>query len=379
MAVTTDVYNISYDLSVNDQYIYAASWAGGIRRYNYLPTIIGNNKWEIVPLPRDGELELICGEINTENYKLNPIDPDGTEDGGNHNHKGFSVFAIDNYQGNDWVWAGSAAGINKGKINGNCIDWENNYTSLNSNISGNWVIGITYQENLGRLWAITWATAYPETNALSYTDDWGDTWHTTQPSGYSEKVYNLYSSDGTILAASESGLYASENGEHWERYDRPVDDVTGEEILSEPVLSVYQSGEFNWLWEGSSDGLAVSLDDGISWTVHRFWEATNPGSDNELFSAYPNPFFINDYNQVGSDGYLRFVYYDAENEGAEIDIFDFAMDRVIHLDLPHFIGDEGEFLWNGRNEFGDKVTNGVYFCRLYLNGSYYWTKVAIIN
>ena len=40
---------------------------------------------------------------------------------------------------------------------------------------------------------------------------------------------------------------------------------------------------------------------------------------------------------------------------------------------------ESEVVWNGRNEYGDKVANGVYFCRLSLNGEYYWTKLAIIN
>ena len=41
--------------------------------------------------------------------------------------------------------------------------------------------------------------------------------------------------------------------------------------------------------------------------------------------------------------------------------------------------DENEIIWNGRNDYGDKVANGVYFCRLFLNGEYYWTKLAVIN
>ncbi len=63
-----------------------------------------------------------------KNYYLNPRDP---ADGGNHNHKAFSVLAYENR-----VWVGTANGINKGtlieeitEISPNeyeilsCIDW----------------------------------------------------------------------------------------------------------------------------------------------------------------------------------------------------------------------------------------------------------------
>jgi hypothetical protein len=58
------------------------------------------------------------------------------------------------------------------------------------------------------------------------------------------------------------------------------------------------------------------------------------------------------------------------------------MDQVIHLNNNnHFVleDDQNEVVWNGRNEYGDKVVNGVYFCRLSLNGEYYWTKLAVVN
>ena len=43
-----------------------------------------------------------------KNYYLNPRDP---ADGGNHNHKAFSVLAFE-----DRVWVGTANGINKGTL-----------------------------------------------------------------------------------------------------------------------------------------------------------------------------------------------------------------------------------------------------------------------
>jgi len=365
LAVTTEINNISYDLSIGGDYIYAASWAGGLRRYG--PLYSEQKTWQIIPLPVDSDSSLICGVVNLETYELNPNDP---VNGGNHNHKGFSVYVDDNT-----VWAGTANGINKGIIEEDCINWEHHYTSTWNNISGNWVIGFINQKlenGTDRLWAITWAgDDSNEIHALSYTDDGGETWNITSPSGESEKVYNLYANENRIWAATASGLYVSEDGNHWEKYSRPIDALTGEEILSESVLAVYSQD--NWLWVGANDGISIIENDTIT-TIHRFWEPANP------FSAHPNPFLINDYNQVNNDGHVRFIYSNPGNDNSSIEIFDFAMDKVIQLNNSHLVdNNESEVIWNGRNEYGDKVANGVYFCRLSLNGKYNWTKLAVVN
>ena len=100
-----------------------------------------------------------------------------------------------------------------------------------------------------------------------------------------------------------------------------------------------------------------------------------------MLNAYPNPFLINDYNIVGHDGHVRFIYSNPYEHSGNIDVFDFAMDKVIHLNNPYptSLNGENEIIWNGRNEYGDKIANGVYFCRLSLNGKYFWTKLAVIN
>ncbi|MDP6569733.1 MAG: hypothetical protein QGF57_00670 [Candidatus Marinimicrobia bacterium] len=373
LLASAEVNNVSYDLSLNADYLYAASWAGGIRRYALEQTEPGGG-WQNIPLPLDDDLNLLCGVIDSS-YFLNPRDP---VDNGNHNHKGFSVYTIA-----DTVWAGTAAGINKGIINGECIDWVGHYTSWMQNISGNWVIGFTHQEftDKTRLWAITWAAdSQGEFHGLSYTDDGGESWHTTMPSGSSEKVYNLYGDSSGIWAAAESGLYYSIDGIHWEKHLRPVDDTSGEELLSESAMTVYHNQLSDELWMGNGDGLAKSNDNGSSWTVYRFWEKNNANSEEEFLSVYPNPFFINDYNQVNGDGFVRFVFPNASQKSNRIDIFDFAMDRVTQVQgNTLLIGSESEILWNGRNEFGDKAVNGVYFCRLTLGQTTYWTKLIIIN
>ena len=83
---------------------------------------------------------------------------------------------------------------------------------------------------------------------------------------------------------------------------------------------------------------------------------------------------------MGGDGHVRFTYSNPENYSGTINIFDFSMDKVIQLNNPHLVNNnESEVIWNGRNEYGDQVANGVYFCRLSLNGKYYWTKLAVVN
>ena len=87
-----------------------------------------------------------------------------------------------------------------------------------------------------------------------------------------------------------------------------------------------------------------------------------------------------DYSRVDGDGHVRFRYSNPENDNSSIDIFDFAMDRVIQLDNSHLVNNnESEIIWNGRNDYGDQVANGVYFCRLSIDGMYYWTKLAVVN
>ena len=372
LAVTTEINNISYDLAIDENYIYAASWAGGLRRYG--PFYKEQQSWEIIPLPMDKDTNLICDQIDLDTYELNPNDP---VNGGNHNHKGFSVYLM-----NDTIWAGTANGINKGIIGTDCINWVQHYTSSKDYISGNWIIGFTHQEfeTFTRLWAITWATENPETHALSYTDNSGEQWHITSPSGSSEKIYNIHTNGNRIWAASESGLYISHDGNHWEKYSRPFDDNTGEELITTPVLSIYY-GANDWLWLGTADGIAISDNHGLNWTIHRFWMPTNIKDKEKIFFAYPNPFLINDYNQVKNEGHMRFVYSNPNQYSSKIDVFDFAMDKVIHLHNSNQVNLDGEneIIWNGHNEYGEKVNNGVYFCRLNLNGKYYWTKLAVIN
>ena len=158
-------------------------------------------------------------------------------------------------------------------------------------------------------------------------------------------------------------LFVSEDGHYWEKYNRPIEITSGEELFSESVMTTYFSEALNWIWVGTGDGIGI-IEDTTS-TIFRFSEPANP------FSAYPNPFLIDDINQVNGDGHVRFKYLNPNNELGTIDIFDFAMEKVIQLTHAFMIdSDESEIIWNGKNDYGDQVANGVYFCRLSLNNKY---------
>ena len=184
-------------------------------------------------------------------------------------------------------------------------------------------------------------------------------------------------SNKNIIASTDHGLYKSdfEDGKFW-IYLPATEDINGERILTNNFYTAISisEGEIDTFLVGTEDGLSIISTTGEILDNIRNWESP------KSFSAYPNPFFINEYNQVGNDKYVRLIYSNPNQFSGEIDIFDFAMDHVIHLNnFKPITIDENEIVWNGRNESGDKVANGAYFCRLSLNGKYYWTKLAVIN
>ena len=363
LTITTTIQNISYDLDVQGNYIYSTSWAGGLRRFNYK---VDTPEWEVIPLPMDDQDSLYCKNIDFRSYSLNPVEID--------NQKAFSIYA----ESDTILWVGSAGGINKGVVQGDgCINWKNYNKDDGLEF---WIIGIIPQhfDSFTRLWLISWDSAPPSGHKLTYTDDGGKTWDVvTQFENLDIVVYNLSFSSKNIIATTDHGLYKSafDDGKFW--IPLPVtEDINGERILTNNYYTAISisEGEIDTFLVGTEDGLSIISTAGEILDNIREWES--PTS----FSAYPNPFFINEYNQVDNNKYVRLIYSNPNQFSGEIDIFDFAMDHVIYLNnFKPITIDENEIVWNGRNKSGDKVANGAYFCRLSLNGKYNWTKLAVIN
>jgi len=389
LPVTVPEANVTYDACIDNGFLWIASWAGGLRRYN-----INNGSWEIVPMPMDAQdsLSTCTGFIDIDGrpimpgYYLNPRDPG---DGGNHNHKAFSVLAY-----KDTVWVGTANGINRGVMVNeiiqqgenqvdilDCIEWVH-YTYENG-LSGNFVVGLSRQvwNNQTIIWAATMnADNAGEVRGLSYTRDGGLTWNKTL---LGQRIYNVFAKDSLILASSQSGLWKSLDGENWALFDPAIDTtfLSISQVLTNVVYtSVWdQRDSSNNFWIGTPDGLAFSSDvHGASWTIYQ------AEYDSIEFYAYPNPFSPYNHNQLGNEGYVRFHTGNVSpNQIIELDIFNFAMEKVYHKDfnLSNYIG---ALKWDGRGLNGKLVDNGVYFIRMKYSPfnkspQDYWDKLILVK
>ena len=407
LAVTTEVNNVTYDLAIDENYIYSTSWAGGLQRFDYT---IENPEWEVIPLPMDYQEFLYCGEIDIDNYELNPKDPG---DGGNHNHKGFSVYIDESV-----IWVGTANGLNKGTFDGDCINWTHITTS--QGLSGNWVVGIESYEQI--TYAITWSTGSTEKIGLSYSKNNGENWDVVKYfTDNSIKLYNLKFDTEYMYASTIEGLYKSSNSKgacehrgyydhgygdeeyckdflteadcdmyseckwhadfkYWEKYSQFIDVLTEEQVLDNSVYSSFISSDNN-LWIGTGDGLAI-IDENGNTSINRFWQNTESPVDGDFnFSVYPNPFYTKDYNVFNGTGHVRFISNLGKIENPHIDIFNFSMDHVKTLYNYNIITTTGEieFIWDGKSSAGNTVANGVYFCKIQDGKNEFWAKLVVVN
>jgi len=370
LAITTSIGNATYDVVIFQEAIWAVSWYGGLRRYD-----LEHRQWTPVPLPRDGDTTFSSLNI-PEDYELNSREP---KDGGNNNHRAFSVIAHDSV-----IWVGTGAGINKGVVGPatDAITWTH-YTSQRDGLPGNWVVALHHQvvDGIERIWAATWATPNSaESRGVCYTEDGGRTWKVAL---VGQKAQNFASYGKAVYVATGNGLYKSEDGMNWALFSSAVDQLTGEQVWAEETYGVLYDSRDSSLWIGTPDGLARTRDAGVSWEIERsFVSTTTPGE--ARFYAYPNPFYLVEDNFRDGSGHVRFQYHiDAGEIGAtvtaRISINDFAMDPVTSLSREHTIAGDFSQVWDGRNDAGHQVANGVYYCRLTIGQTENWTKVMVIK
>jgi len=369
LPVTTNVNNTTWDIALTDDYVYIVSWAGGIRRSADM-----GQTWQRIPLPSDDIDRLACGD--SIDFVINPRDPPE----GNHNHKGFSVLTY-----GDTVWIGTANGINLGIVESpDCISWRK-FTAQNSPISGNFVVALARQVWRGKetIWAATLpAEGAGEYYAVSKTSDGGLTWTTTL---INERAYNFAFQDSIIYVCTQNGLFKSIDGENWAIYT-PIDDPSsGEQIYSEDFYAATvddREGQ-NYLWVGTSDGIAKTASDGLNWKVFRTAVSTKSAGQPAIY-AYPNPFAPYHHNVLGDDGHVRVQYYMDQTGSVRLEVYNFAMECVYRGGWQSIInaGDH-HLVWNGRAMNGEIVANGTYFCKLIQksNGREkdYWTKLIVIK
>ena len=389
LPITVKEANVTYDAAISGNYIWITSWAGGLRRYN-----ITQKVWERVPLPQDGDQVLnTCESASYENtpsgyilknFYLNPRDP---VDGGNHNHKAFSVVAYA-----DTVWVGTANGINRGIIGANgCVDWTH-YTPSANNFSGGFVVDLAVQKYKGYniIWGATVAAESGEKNGISFSIDNGDTWNSTL---IGKRAYNIEVSDSIVLVASSTGLWKTltdnplDIDKPWARYSQVKQAIklgsTGvydmDEILSDEVIGVsYDSRSYYSksaiILIGSWDGLARAMDsEGNNWKIYR------ANFDPDKVYAYPNPFSPYDHNQFQGSGYVH-IHADVKlSFVVKMYIFNFVMEPVLQKQFDRRQASTGSLKWDGKDKNGRMVDNGTYFIRLEYDQKIKWIKLIVIK
>lgn len=381
--VTKALTNVSYDMDISGNYLWIVSWAGGLRRLD----LTKMNGWERIPLPLDSlkelntcdenQYKLIDNKLILNNYYMDSSDP---EQGGNHNHKGFSVLTY-----GDTVWVGTANGINRGIVGENgCVNWHH-FSHPTDDLSGNWVLSIAKQEynNVRTIWAVTVnAVLASEQRSVSFTRDDGETWEIVEAL-IGERCHDISVLGSTVLIASDSGLWKSDDGKNWKLIPPAVEatPVSSNEILSNTVYAVKADNRFDnqFYWIGTPDGLARSFNlKADNWQIYR------AEHDKEKIYAYPNPFSPYSHNQLNGDGWVRFNTGDFSVRQVDLNIYNFALETV-YSESFDWQTNPGAVKWNGRDNRGELVSNGVYFVNLQFSESDnytkedHWVKLVIVK
>lgn len=270
------------------------------------------------------------------------------------------------------IWAGSAAGIYKFLYNqDDQVDTVLGYSqdTLGTGLTGDFVVSLAIQQYRGKkvIWAGTQPT-YSGESGISYTTDDGDTWKTTL---LGDLVWNFAFDDSVVWAATSTGLKRSYDlGNNWEVFNfmKDKDELSHTQITSTEFSSVTLiNGE---VWAGNADGLVWSRDNGESWDVFR---TAAPGA-----YAYPSPF-----SPLVETGQPLRIHYKPDKAGrVTIKIYDFAMNLVTTLveDNPVVGEYQDSPVWNGRNDKGDIVANGVYFFKIEApGGQVEWGKLVVLK
>ena len=276
------------------------------------------------------------------------------------------------------IWAGTAAGIYKfifteGDSANKVLGYS--YYSNFSTISGDFVVSLGVQEYKDKkiLWAGT-QPAYEGSYGLSRSSDDGETWEIFLPG---DKVWNFDFDDSVVWAATSSGLKRSyDYGEKWDTFTYMTDvQKPDQKVFTLESYAVKVVGDT--VWAGKGDGLVKFHKNTPVDTLGNVFRAyVQIGSkDAKEAYAYPNPF------SPEMTGLIRIHFKPKQDGEVTIKIYDFAMNLVTTvLDKESKIGgQEYDTFWDGKNDKGDLVANGVYFFKLETKGQTEWGKVVVIK
>lgn len=357
LPVTTEVQNFIRDIAIVNNTIWVVSNSAGLRK----STDLGAT-WQRVVLPPDNLNSI--KPTDALSFQLRPK----AGSIGNLNHIGFSLLSI----GNDTLYAGTAGGINKSVDGG--LSWTKfSHQNQNNPISGNHILKIRINQFDKSVWAATWkAEDANEFWAVSYTRDGGNSWKTTlNDSRTLDFVFPEIKSGGNvtgtdIIAVTQDGLFRTSNmGLSWLLNPKISDSGKNLTLNSDLFLgaAVDNSKTPVSIWFGTGDGLVR-----LQQLTSNFWDgiwniffASEPLQSKEESYAFPNPF-------APTHNVVRIKYSVSSNSSVTIRIFDFGM-NLVRTVIQNAVRNTGECfeIWNGRDEVGNIVPNGVYFYRIDVN------------
>jgi len=361
--------NVSFDIAItrtkndlNNYTIWIASWGGTLRK----STDYGNS-WQRVLLPPDN-LDSIVVTQSGYTFGLHVLN--------NKNQTPFSIKALND----STIFVGTANGINKS------TDWGLSWRKYNyqnggpgiHKVSGDFVVNLHIQKAGGKdiIWgACKRAEDNNEVNAISYTTDYGLTWAYTLKD---INPRNISSRDSTVFAESDEGLWRSRLGIFdWSKPSLIYDEITRDVIRAKNFYSGINLNDT--LYFGSADGMGRTIDIGNSWSgkwkIFRAVKAIDLSSDKKTYAA-PNPFAPN-YE-------VARIFYKTGKATSKITIkvFDFGMNpvRTVIQNAVRNSADELFTIWDGKNNEGYQVANGVYFYRIEVDSDEpVWGKILVIQ
>ncbi len=352
--------------------------------------------WDRVVLPPD-TLGFIAPD---QPYDFLVAGPD--EVGGSLN-----LFAFDVLVASDGtVWTGTAGGVNWSLpldvFPSGARAWRRFvYVGTPAGLTGNSVVRLAEQPLAGQrnpIWMATWPLNLGPDDVqrfgMTVTRDNGRSF---EQALVGEQVFDFAFRADTVYAAASRGLFVSANqGATWRSvrdfFTARADGTPDARVLPPDVRVLSTAVTPRALWIGTNQGL-LRLDRALEpyltsplacpsgapfpapgttttcpedaggqfrgWRLFRVNVPTDPATPSDETPAvdayaYPNPF------APANDRVVRIRYRLDEAAAVTVRIYDFAMNRVRTLrdDKP---AGEQETAWNGQDEGGLRVANGVYF------------------
>ncbi|MCK5381183.1 MAG: hypothetical protein KAJ81_06910, partial [Candidatus Latescibacteria bacterium] len=203
---------------------------------------------------------------------------------------------------------------------------------------------------------------------ISYSLNGGTTWAHTN---LDRSAWNFAFKDSIVWATTDDGLYRTDDfGATWTYI--LIEDPIARQRIDKDVVGIAVVGDR--LWVGSNKGLARSIDLGETWTIIKIPVKTRSldeglyvgamtKADSASFVrtyAFRNPFSPIQHEVV------RIQYSLSHPAEVTIRICDFASRPVKTLiqDATRTGPENHGENWDGKNDAGEVVANGVYFYRI---------------